>query len=389
MLNVLLVLPGQRDAVATALEELERIKVRVHGGQADSIRFVAVERPVPSCIGRELARERYDIIHLGMSMKPAEGPADGEAPAARIEDSSTILGEPGSPARDGSGPCVILDACTGRDAIHILPGRFPFAIDLPPRLGRDSAVSFLATFYETLTLGHSLQTAFWLACCEARDPEPAPGHRPPRLRIHSAPGLDPRRTYYGTRPPENLPAPSDRDFLDQYSELCREIEDTIAKPLMWRFGTLIARVYVDEGPVPEDQRAKFANDFAELIIAIYRGPRALELQREKFEKYQDPSRRYPNLYEWTILVEAGEAELETWLKDKTAAMLAEYNKDYAEKMGADWRKSISTEELTRIVCDRAVGFIHGTAVLFARRMQNLYSKARADTALPPSAGGPT
>jgi hypothetical protein len=379
MFNVLLITPSQRDAVATAREELDKIKALLREGQVDCVRFRHAERGSPDRLAEILAETRYDVLHVNMSKLPVGAPEQGQGLAAPAREAEQPLlsasSEPGKPA---SRPVVILDACSAQQAAQMLPGSFPCLIELPAGSDRDSALSFLAGLYETLTRGHTLQTAFWLGCCKTKATQ-GPG---PSFGIRSAPGFDPRKTAYSVQPTAKLPAPSAEEFFNKYSELCSEIKKTIFEPLLRRYDELLARVYDGAGPVPVEQEVEFSNDFAELTIAVYRGPRALELQREKFDTYEDPSRNYADLYEWTVHTEVGEADLENWMKDQVRRRYDAHDAYHRDTLGNGWQKVILDVEgrdgLARNFFQRDVGFADVAGIEFSYLIRKLYADILGD-----------
>jgi hypothetical protein len=379
MFNVLLLTSGQRDAVTTALGELEKIKARLPEEQVDLVQFRQAEWTSPDHLAEMLKKDTFDVIHLNLSGAPANGLGQGQGSAGPAREGERDLLE-----GTGDQPVVILDACSAQQAARLVPGSYPCLIELPAGIDRDSVPSFLAGLYETLTRGHTLQTAFWLGCCKTKT-----GQEPvPTLRC--APGFDPRKKSYNPprrkssslQPAPKLPLPSAEKFFDDYSELCNEIKEEIAQPLIRRYGELIAMVYEGAGPVPVDQQKEFSNDFADLCIAIYRGSLALELQRRKFGEYEDPSRRYASLYEWTLYTEVREAELENWLKDHARDKYDAHDAQHREMLGPDWQKQIISVEgrdgLARNFCERDMGFAHVAGLEFSRLMRGLYLRSAGE-----------
>jgi hypothetical protein len=370
MLNVLLITASHADAVREVRGELEEIKGQLREAQVEGVRIRRVDAENPESLAKILAQHNFDVIHVNGRHLPEKGPEQGQSWATNVQpllDSTS-----GDQGEGKTHPVVILDACSAHQAARILLTSFPCLLELPAKIDRASALSFLATLYETLTRGHSLQTGFWLGCCKMQTTEEAASFP----RISSAPGFDPRTQSYGCQPAVKLPIPTVNKFFDEYSSLCNEIKEKIFKPLIEQYESLIAKVYAGDGPVPIEQEKEFSNDFAYLAIAIYRGPRALELQRERFDKYEDPSRQYANLYEWTVDTEVGDANLENWMKEEARKHFHDHDALFREATGsADWKKLYvpsRCDELARVFCDRDMRFADDAGYNFSLLMKELY-----------------
>jgi hypothetical protein len=398
MLNILLITPSHPDAALTVRAEIENIRTRLREGQVEGLGFRHLEATSPELLAKMLAEEHFDVIHVNMSTGPADQPKQGQGEEAVSEVERSLLGSSGNPAETAGRPLVILDACSAQQAVRILPGEFPCLIELPAGIDRDSALAFVAALYETLTRGHSLQTAFWLGCCRTRASEESL----PCPKICRAPDFDPRKQLYGgdlapTIPVPSayghqlapkIPAPSTTEFFEKYVELCEKIKETILKPLLEQYGKLMARVFQGDGPVPVDQEREFSNDFAYLTIAIYRGPRALELQRKMFQKYEDPSGQNADLYEWTVSTEVGEAELEKWVKEKAREKYEAFAAPYRMIWGEHWQKNFlndaailpkepsASERLSEAFLKRDMEFAGRAGKEFSILMRGLYNRYR-------------
>ena len=330
MFKVLLISLGQ-DAVAR--EALIEIKARIFESQRYLVDFQHEIAGAARQSAVSAAHQDDSILHL--TARGAEPGVSGRRPADAAsvgEFLQAFVGRSGDEQKaDGGWPCVLLDAWPEEQKAVVRAGpRVGCIVDLSAELDDDAAHSFLATFYESLVAGHSLQTAFWMGCCRTWDQG---GDRPPVPQLLAPEKIDPRTVRIGSDLKPGLPAPSPGRFYDLYDGLCTEIKQTIAAPYVSRFSELVAMGHDQNGPLPADLRSQIADDFAELIIAIYQGPRALALQRAMFERYQDPSGAYPDLYEWTIRTEAEGEDLAGWLKEQAAGMIAQTADEVAKGAG--------------------------------------------------------
>jgi hypothetical protein len=404
MINVLLVTSSQPEEVTATKQACRTIRDRIYPAQAGLVKFYLKEVTAPDRLLDQSSRVQYDIIHLTKSALAAVGRGSGEEspPSADASERILLSGSRGQAGGEGR-PGIILDACPVQDAARILPGSCSYFIELPEEIDLDSRTSFSAAFYETVALRHSIQTAFWLGCCKTTTTQ-----RPEadRLRIRSADGFEPRRkpddihgaggsldaaascqhpVAQAPTAARRAPALTTNDFFAKYSGLCDDIKDAIAGPLIQRFDELLAQVYDDRGPVPVAQDEEFSNDFADLIVAIYRGPRVLELQRKLLEGYEDPSGRHENLFEWTLWTEVGQANLVEWLTGKTGVAYETTDAYYRDelRMGPRWQSQIvqdrGCDDLAQIFQERDLRFLNAAGYEFAQRMREAYRVLRGDT----------
>lgn len=397
MLNVYLIACGQSADLSDARKTVDAITSRIDSGQVDSVSF----KPVVLA-GHERVEEAaqpgcYDIVHIRI-LEPSQ--------IELIKDAPIVSS--GCPSRGTSGPVLILDGHASDQPTLNTIVAYPCVIEVPAGFDAESRVAFAATFYETLTFGYSIQTAFWMGCCRTKAPDQP---EMDSLRMRCAAGFDPRVKPYITSPEGDVsseptgavartddteagdpqralePAPTRSEFFDIYHRLCNEIEKTIAASLVQRLDHLQALVQGGVGPVPVDQNRMLSSDFAELIMAIYRGPAALEKQREAFGNYQDPSGRYRDLYEWTLHAEVDEAHVETWLREKAESAYGETDRQRRAEFGSNWRFEIlrgtgGYQALSRIFNERDTEFMHTAGHEFALLMRNFYAESHTPVGKP-------
>jgi hypothetical protein len=330
MLKVLLVSLGQD---AAAREALVEIKARIFESQ----RYLLDFQHEIAAAGRKSAvstvHHDCSILHLTARGEAATVFAPRPADRASIgEFVQALVGRPDDEREsDGGWPCVLLDAWPEEQKAVVRAGpRVGSILELPAELDDDAARSFVATFYEALVAGHTLQTAFWLGCCRTWDQG---GDRPPVPCLVIPKDIDPRTVRIGCDLKPGLPPPTPDQFYDLYDGLCTDIKQTIAMPYVSRFTEIVAVGHEGNGPLAPEVCSLIANDFADLIIAIYQGPRALALQRAMFERHRDPSGVYPDLYEWTIHTEVEGEDLAGWLKEQAAGMIAQTADEVAKGGG--------------------------------------------------------
>jgi hypothetical protein len=220
-----------------------------------------------------------------------------------------------------------------------------------------------------------LQTGFWLGCFQIELAGLADHSLP---TISSAAGFNPREAYLPAQPATVLPDLTADEFFDLYAGLCNEIRDTIAESSLRKFCLLGAIVQDGAGPVTVDQSSELSADFADVLIGIYRGSKALELQRKYFAGYRDPSSTYPNLYEWTINVEVGSADLQNRLRNKTAELKRSIEHHWKPIFGDNFRQELLKLGRDKYVDEfipRVMDFVSNTGLEFTRRMRRIYEQS--------------